>query len=95
MTFIKNFKSTNIWKAFILNSLVSTITILMAIILKSQFDKYTFNSSSNSGSHNSINLKTSWIGIIITLIFTFFASFLSYTFLHIIFGYGNSLIITK
>lgn len=34
-------KSTTIWKAFILNSIVSTLVIVLAITIKDRMDKYS------------------------------------------------------
>ena len=41
MPLINNFRSTNIWKAFVLNSLVASIVIVIGITVKSHFDTYT------------------------------------------------------
>ena len=40
MVLIKNFKSTNVWNAFILNSITTTIIIILAITINNSLDKY-------------------------------------------------------
>jgi hypothetical protein len=78
MPLIKNFNSTTIWKAFVLNSIASSITIVIAIILKSKFDKYYG--------------KDNYKGISITFFITFLISFFCFLTMHIIFGYGKSMV---
>lgn len=79
MPLIKHFKSTNVWNAFALNSLASSLTILIAIILKQNFDTYK-------------KKYTPAEGLFLTLIFTFITSFLAYAILHFVFGFGGGML---
>lgn len=38
---IHHFRATNIWKAFVLNSIATTLVIFIAMTVKSSFDTYT------------------------------------------------------
>ena len=80
MVLISGLKSTTIWKAFLLNSIASSLIIFVALTIKSNLDIYNSKDGYNK-SNNTINL-------IITLIITFIASYMSYTLLYVIFGYG-------
>ena len=40
MAVIKNFKATNVWKAFVLNSIATTLTIFVGITIKGYLDTY-------------------------------------------------------
>ena len=87
MPLIKGFRSTTIWKAFVLNSMVPSLVILIAISVKSRFDKYYDNDD------NEIKKKTSWKGIFAMLIATFITSMLAYTIMYFVFGYGDAMTI--
>jgi|UniRef100_A0A6C0J3N5 hypothetical protein len=75
MALIEGFTATTIWKAFTLNSLVSSITIVLALVLKSKFDKY----------YGRDDIK----GLIFTFMITFAVSFTVYTLMHYVVGYGG------
>lgn len=83
MVLIKGLESTTIWKAFFLNSLASSIVILLAITIKDKIDNYT----NIKGGY--IERTTSIPKLLITFIVTFIASYSSYTLLYLIFGYGG------
>jgi len=87
MALYEGFKSTNIWNAFTLNSIAAALVILFALIVKSKFDKYTDKDG------NKVVHSTTFLGVIITLITTFAASFIAFTLLHLIFGYGGGQLI--
>lgn len=89
MPFIHNFKSTNIWNAFILNSLAASIVIFIAMTIKSRFD--TFKDSKD----NTISQQTNLRSIILTISLTFISSFISYIFLHFVFGFGGGMLIKE
>ncbi len=83
MAIISGFKSTNIWKAFILNALATSIAIVFALEIKMRFDTYV-------DSHgNEIQEVTNPTSFFMTFIATFAATFFAYTVLHVLFGYGT------
>ncbi len=88
MVIIKDFKSTNIWNAFILNALAVTVTIMVALLIKMRYDKFT-DIHGNVVTHTS-----STRSIVTTLVVTFFAAFGAYAMLHVIFGYGGGMLVT-
>ena len=45
---IKHFRSSSIWKAFILNSIAASLIIFMALITKKEFDKTVTSNEKNS-----------------------------------------------
>ena len=59
MPLINNFRSTNIWKAFVLNSLAASIVIVIGITVKSHFDTYTTDDSKIKRKTNFTSIKTS------------------------------------
>lgn len=80
------FRSTNIWKAFILNSIASSIIIFVAIYLKTSLDNYTDDNG------NKVEIKTTWKSIIITMCVTFIATFITYSLLWLTLGFGQGMI---
>ena len=44
---IHHFRATNIWKAFVLNSIATTLIIFIAMTVKSRFDTYTDKDGNN------------------------------------------------
>lgn len=104
MPFIKNFKSTNIWKAFVLNSIATTIIIFVSITTKNYLDNYTtINYTTSLNSKNTtkystdqdhkIIRKTNFQSILITLLITFSTSMLAYTIMYILFGFGGGMLV--
>lgn len=91
MALIRGLYSTTVWKAFFLNSLVSTLVVIIAITVKSSMDKYTgVKTEKGKNAHiTEISRSTSAAGIVVTIIATFCASMLGYTLMHIVFGYGG------
>ncbi len=88
MPLINNFRSTNIWKAFILNSLAASIVIVIGISIKSHFDTYTVKNTDE----NNIERETNFKSISLTIFFTFAASLLAYTIMYFIFGFGGGML---
>ena len=76
------FRSTTIWKAFLLNSLANSIIIFLAIFLKEKFN----NVYDKDG--NDITIKTTWKSSLITMGVTFIATLLTYTLMWFTLGYG-------
>ena len=106
MSFIKNFKSTNIWKAFVLNSIATTIIIFVSITTKNYLDNYTtinYTASLNSKNTTKYSIdqdhkiirKTNFQSVLITLLITFSTSMLAYTIMYILFGFGGSMLVTS
>jgi len=88
MPLINNFRSTSIWKAFILNSLVASIVIVIGITVKDHFDTYT----TDDDSKGKITRKTNFTSISLTVLFTFLTSFLAYTIMYLVFGFGGGML---
>lgn len=88
MALYEGFKATNIWNAFILNSIVAALVILFAMLIKDHFDVYT------DAKGNTINRTTTTKSVIFTLAGTFLSSFLAFTFMHFVFDYGRGQLIT-
>ena len=87
MPLIKHFKSTSIWKAFILNSISATLIIFVALTVKSQFDEYKDKSDLSQ-----VKVKITSKSIIFTLISTFLASMSAFTLMYLLFGFGSGML---
>ena len=48
MPLIQNFKSTNVWNAFILNSIAAAIVIVIGISVKEHFDTYIVDDNNSN-----------------------------------------------
>lgn len=83
MSLIKGFRSTDVWHAFILNSIATSIAVIVALFFKDFWNKR------NNKDYTPIDKKQ----LIITFISTFIAAFLAYTALHIIFGFGGGMLV--
>ena len=80
---IRNFTASNIWKAFVLNSIAASLVILVAIATKKEFDT-SFTNINGGG--------TNYLGTFFTLITTFVTSMVAYTVLYTIVGFGGGMI---
>lgn len=87
MPIIKNFKSTNVWNAFFLNSLASTLIIFIAVTVKERYDTYTDKKDQE------INRTTSAKSILFTILATFFATYFAYIIMYLVFGYGGGMLV--
>jgi Na+/pantothenate symporter len=85
---IIKFTATTVWKAFIMNSLVTTIAVVAAIIIRDLFVKHKDEKGKE------VRQKMSGKVIGITFAITFGASLLAYTLLYFLFGFGQSLVVT-
>lgn len=85
MPLFHNFRATNVWKAFTLNSMVSALVILIAITTKDKLDNYV------DKNNKQIYRYTTVSSIFFTLLFTFMASYIAYTIMHFVFGYGSGM----
>lgn len=88
MPIFSNFRATNVWKAFILNSILTSIVILVSITSKQYLDNYI----DIDGDKNKIVHKTNFKSLIITLLVTFVISMISYTIMYFTFGYGSGML---
>ena len=86
MPLIKNFKSTSLWKAFVLNSVTASIIVVLAISVKDSLDRFTNYNNSDERS------KTNFANIIITLLITYSVTFLTYVLMYFIFGFGGGML---
>lgn len=90
---IKSFKETRLRNAFILNAMVAAFTAIFAIELRAIFEE------EKSYLYKIVNEFTpgevigTWTTILIVFVATFISSFIVYTILHLLFGYGASMII--
>lgn len=89
MPIIKNFRATNVWKAFILNSMLTSIVILVSITSKQYLDNYI---DVDDDDNNKVIHKTSFKSLIITLILTFIVSMVSYIIMYFTFGFGGGML---
>jgi len=83
MALFEGFRATNVWKAFTLNSIVAALVIFIAMYVKGKLDTYTDKKG------HTVTRNTNATSIIVTLVSTFAASFLAFTFMHFIFDYGS------
>jgi len=83
MAIIKGFRSTDVWKAFILNGVATSIAVIVAIFLKDFWDK----------KNNAKHIRISSRQMLITVASTFAAVFLAYTALHFLFGFGDGMLV--
>ena len=96
MPLIRNFQATDVWKAFILNSLLTSIIILVSITVKQSLDNYVFvdNNMDDDQTDKVVRTSTS-VSILFTLFVTFVASMIAYTIMYFIFGYGGGMVVQK
>lgn len=82
---IKNFKSTNIFKAFLLNSITSTIIIVLAIEVNFMISKRNVDNEKENKTNEENN-------ILMVVIITFFTTIIAYSIMYLIFGFGGGMI---
>ena len=90
MPLIKNFHATDVWKAFILNSLLTSVIILVSITSKQYLDNFVEEDDANTTNKNI--RKTSLQNILISFVLTFIISMLSYTIMYYTFGFGGGMV---
>tara|TARA_Y100000389_G_scaffold197848_1_gene233235 strand:- start:596 stop:871 length:276 start_codon:yes stop_codon:yes gene_type:complete len=91
MPLISGFRSTNIWKAFILNSISSSLVIIIALTVKSKFDTFSNKYKDTNNVKQQTNLKS----ILLTIIATFISSMIAYSSMYFIFGYGGGMLVNN
>ena len=87
MPLIHGLRSTNIWKAFLLNSMASTLLIFIAVTIKDRYDTFV------TKKHQHIIRTTNFKSMTLTLIGMFLASMVAYTFMWFVFGFGGGMLV--
>ena len=87
MPLITTYQSTTIARAFVLNSLVAALTIVVALNIKSWMDHW--GSRKEPGPDNPV---MSWRSTLLTASGAFLASWLVYWGMHFLFGYGGGML---
>ena len=83
MVLIKNFRSTSILKAFVLNAMTVSLTIFIAINVQAYLNKRDIDSNNDGNNvYNSV----------ITLMITFSTALLSYYIMYQLFGFGGGML---
>jgi hypothetical protein len=97
MPIIKNFRATNVWKAFILNSILTSVIILVSVTSKQYLDNYIIidNNDDDKKGNNKIVHTTNFKSLMISLLLTFTISMLSYTIMYFTFGYGSGMLVSN
>jgi hypothetical protein len=75
---IKNFKATNVFNAFLLAALFQTILLSLTLSSKDYIEKHKFNPF------------VSWL---ISVVYIFLITVISYTIMYLVFGFGGGMII--
>ncbi len=92
MIVFSNFRSTTLWKAFVLNAMVASLTIYIALASKKYLDNIQDIDETNPDQLNPDQLNTNWFSATLTIIVTFCTSIISYTIMFILFGFGGSML---
>ena len=88
MAIIKNFKSSNVWRAFILNSIAATLIIYISIEMQHHYRVFKDDKG------NKINSEATPVDdTIISLCLTFLTSLFAYILLYIVFGFGGGMLV--
>ena len=87
MIVFSNFRSTTLWKAFVLNAMVASLTIYIALASKKYLDNIEDIDETNPD-----QLNTNWFSATLTIIVTFCTSIISYIIMFILFGFGGSML---
>lgn len=96
MPLIKNFRATTPWKAFILNALVSSIVIVLALYIKGALDSYHVEDDNvDNNLNDKVKHRTSFKSVGITFAVTFVASLGAYFLMHFTFGFGGGMLVSS
>ena len=106
-----HFQASNIWKAFVLNSIATTIVIFIAVTVKQEFDTYhvvdndddyDYDDNDDDNDDNddknktrTSKPKTNFSSAFLTLSTTFVVSLLAYTIMYTLFGFGGGMLINS
>ena len=88
MVLIHHFKSTTLWKAFILNALTTSLVILIAIIVKRRLDEDLNVNPNQPVQKSSFN----WYSITVTMLITIGTSLIAYLMMYVVFGFGGGML---
>jgi len=75
---------SNLWATFAFSAFVSAFIVVMAIYVKSTYDKFNVDNKDNKGN---VTQSSSFKGVLITFAITFVAYMLSYAVLYFLVGY--------
>ena len=94
---IHHFKASNVWKAFVLNSIAASLVIFIALTTKKTFDNYTGDNDVTDNDHNidkdsRVVQKTNPLSVFLTLASTFMTSMIAFTVMYVLFGFGSGMI---
>ena len=92
MVLIKHFRSTSLWKAFVLNAICTTLTIFIAVAVNNYLDKIDKNNDDKNNDDKNNDKYTAILNTILTLLITFCTALLSYYIMYITFGYGGGML---
>ena len=93
MPLIKNFRATDVWKAFILNSLLTSMIILVSITSKQYLDNFIDDDDIDNMNTKGKNVRnTDFKNILISFLLTFMICMISYTIMYYTFGFGGGLL---
>ena len=89
-----HFQASNIWKAFVLNSIATTMVIFIALTVKQEFDTYhVVDNDDDDNKKQTSKPKPNFASVFLTLSTTFVVSMLAYTIMYTLFGFGVGMII--
>ena len=99
MPLVKDFRSTERWKAFTLNSIVGSLSVVIAITTKQYLDRLNFYNKNpdfqnDFAEYKKVNVGLNIASIIITLLVTFSVSMIVYLFMYLVFGFGGGMLST-
>jgi hypothetical protein len=87
MPIIEGIQSTTIWKAFLLNSITSTLIIFISITIKERFDQF------KDKDNRPITRTTNPSSILLTLSSAFITAMIAYTIMYLLFGFGGGMLV--
>ena len=94
MPLVHGFRSTSIWRAFVLNSIATTLVIFIAVTVKGQLDTYKADSGSEHDDTD-VTRRTNLTSVVVTLLATFLTSMAAYTLMYVVFGFGGGMVVDE
>ena len=92
MPLVHGFRSTSIWRAFVLNSIATTLVIFIAVTVKGQLDTYKADQNEHD---EDITCRTNFTSIVATILATFLTSMAAYTLMYFVFGFGGGMLVDE